>query len=167
VRAALAAVSGATLLVGGAPLVPGSHIGSAKLVRGAAPKADEKLFDFCNPIIEKAGVYRRSCRSPKVARLFIGYGAFEANKAALDADWKTTSWGAWLDGRRIALRRFGTSDRMLYAFPPAGGKDVTLREWRVMLLHAKGRHRLRYRFRGPLAGPAGGTVDATFTFTLT
>jgi hypothetical protein len=165
-RAALAAVLGATLLVGGAPLVPGSHIGRAKLVRGTAPKADEKLFDFCNPIITKAGIYRRSCRLPKVAKLFIGYGAFEQDKAMLDADWKKTTWTAWLDGRRIALRSFGTSDRPLYAFPPAGGKDVTLREWRVMLVGAKGRHRLRYRFAGPLVGPAGGTVDATFVFTV-
>jgi hypothetical protein len=166
-RAAPVAVAAAALLAGGSPLRPGDHLGSAKLVRGTAPKADEKLFDFCNPVITKPGVYHRSCRLSAVAKLFIGYGAFEANKAALDADWKSTSWAAWLDGRRIALRAFGTSDRPLYAFPPAGGKDVTLREWRVMLLHAKGQHRLRYRFRGPVAGPSGGTTDATFSFTVT
>jgi hypothetical protein len=164
VRLALATVSGATLLAGGAPLVPGSHIGSAKLARGTAAKADEKLFDFCNPVITKPGVYRRSCRVPKVGKLFIGYGTFEADKGKLNAEWTNTRWTAWLDGRRIALRRFGSSDRPLYGFPPAGGKDVTLREWRVMLLHATGRHRLRYRTQ-PLSG-AGGVTDATFNFSL-
>ena len=39
------------------------------------------------------------------------------------------------------------------------------REWRIVLLYAEGRHRLRYRFSGPLAG-SGGVVDATFRFTL-
>ena len=33
---------------------------------------------------------------------------------------------AWLDGRPIDLRSFGTSDRTLVAFPPADLKDVTL-----------------------------------------
>jgi hypothetical protein len=122
------------------------------------------LFGRCNPVITKPGVYRRLCRLRRTDALFIGYGASKPRLAALDAEWNKTKWTAWLDGHRIALRRFGTTD--IRAFTAGGNKPVIRREWRIVLVHAEGRHRLRYRFSGPLAGP-GGVVDATFTFTLT
>lgn len=122
------------------------------------------LFGRCNPVITKPDVYRRSCRLRRTDELFIGYGASKPHWATLDAEWKRTRWTAWLDGHRIALRRFGTTD--IRAFTAGGDKPVIRREWRIVLLHAEGRHRLRYRFSGPLAG-SGGVVDATFTFTLT
>jgi hypothetical protein len=94
-----------------------------------------------------------------VKRLFIGYGMFAPPHEINDA-WANAHWAAWFDGRRIALRAFATSDRKLFAYPPAGRKDVTLREWRVMLLSATaGRHTVRYRFHDP-----GGSIDATWTF---
>jgi hypothetical protein len=164
-RAALAALAAATLVGCGShsALRPGDHVGSAQLVLGTEA-AGVTLFGHCNPVITKPGAYRRSCRLPRTDALFIGYGASKPHWAPLDAEWKQTSWAAWLDGHRIALRRFGTTDIRAYM----RGRDEPLirREWRVVLLHAKGRHRLRYRFSGPLAGP-GGVVDATFTFTLT
>jgi len=166
-RAALAAVAAATLLVGcgsrsNSALRPGDRVGGAKLVLGTEASG-VALFGLCNPVIRKPGVYRRSCRLRRPAALFIGYGASKPNLATLDAEWKKTSWAAWLDGHRIALRRFGTTD--IRAFMPGRDKPVIRREWRVELLHAEGRHRLRYRLSGGLAG-AGGVVDATFTFTL-
>jgi hypothetical protein len=167
-RAALAAVAVATLVGCGSgsnsALRPGDHLGSAKLVVGTEA-AGVTLFGRCNPVITNPGVYRRSCRLGKSAALFIGYGASKARFATLDAEWNKTSWAAWLDGRRIALQRFGTTD--IRAFMPGRDKPVIRREWRIVLRDAEGRHRLRYRFRGPLAGSAGGVVDATFTFTLT
>ena len=165
-RAALAAVAAATLLVGcgsHSALGPGDHVGSAKLVVGTEATG-VTLFGRCNPVIMKPGVYRRSCRLRRSAALFIGYGASKAHSETLDVEWKQTSWAAWLDGHRIALRRFGTTD--IRAFMPARDEPLIRREWRIVLLHAEGRHRLRYRFSGPLAG-RGGVVDATFTFTLT
>jgi hypothetical protein len=165
-RAALAAVAAATLVGCGSgsnsALRPGDHVGSAKLVVGTEASG-ATLFGRCNPVITKPGVYRRSCRLPKTAALFIGYGASKPHLATLDAEWKRTSWAVWLDGHRIALRRFGTTD--IRAFMPARDEPLIRREWRIVLLHAKGRHRLRYRFSGPLA--SFGAVDATFTFTLT
>jgi hypothetical protein len=166
-RAALAAVAAATLLGGcgsgsNSALRPGDHVGDAKLVVGTEA-AGVTLFGRCNPVITKPGVYRRSCRLRRSAALFIGYGASKPRLAALDAEWDKTKWTAWLDGRRIALRKFGTTD--IRAFMPGRDKPVIRREWRIVLLHAEGRHRLRYRFTGPLAG-SGGVVDATFTFTL-
>jgi hypothetical protein len=165
-RAALAAVAAATPLVGcGAhsALRPGDHVGSAELVLGTEATG-VTLFGRCNPVITKPGVYRRSCRLRRTAELFIGYGASKPHWATLDAEWKRTRWTAWVDGHRIALHRFGTTD--IRAFTAGGDKPVIRREWRIVLLRAEGRHRLRYRFSGPLAG-SGGVVDATFTFTLT
>jgi hypothetical protein len=130
------------------------------IVSGTVATADQKLFDICDPVILKSGRYQRRCGVvPRVKRLFIGYGLFAAPRQINEA-WAKAKWAAWFDGRRIALRAFGTSDRTLYAFPPAGGKDVTLREWRVMLTRATpGRHRLRYRFHDP-----SGDIDATWMF---
>ena len=68
----------------------------------------------------------------------------------------------WIDGQRVSLDEFGTTDRMLYHYPPAGGKDVTLREWAVTLAHpTPGRHTIRYRFRLPQ-----GVTDATWEFNV-
>jgi hypothetical protein len=157
----------ATLLVGLtgvggtiSQLKPGDRVGRMTLARGTVATAGQKLFDICDPVILKGGRYQRRCGVlTRVKRLFIGYGLFAA-PGEINAAWANANWAAWFDGRRIALRAFGTSDRTLFAFPPAGGKDVTLREWRVMLLSATpGRHTLRYRFQDP-----GGSIDATWTF---
>jgi len=131
------------------------------LVRGTAATADQKLFDICDPI-GSSGTTHRSCgRVPRVQKLFIGYGSF-APPRRINPEWAQTRWSAWLDGRRIRLANFGTSDRTLFAFPPAGGKNVTLREWRVMLLGATpGRHTLRYRSQD-----AKGTGDTTWSFSV-
>ena len=132
------------------------------LVRGTSVQADLKLFDSCDPVILKPGSVRRSCRVPHVRRLFVGYGEFEPTRKALARSWSRTRWSLWLDGRAVDLPAFGTSDRILYAFPAAGGKDVVLREWKVILVGATpGKHRLRYR-----SATASATTDATWTFTV-
>jgi hypothetical protein len=151
--------------VGGAarlpPIGPGGKIGTMRLARGTAAGADAKLFDFCDPVITRPGRYRRTCpRVPQFTRLFVGYGSFFTDPAVLDANWKSTRWQLWLDGRGVALRAFGTSDRTLVAFPPAGGTDVTLREWRVMVVGPRlGGHTIRYRSR-----TGARTTDATWVF---
>jgi hypothetical protein len=143
-------------------LKPGDRVGRMTLVKGTHIALGPNLFDICDPVILRGGRYQRRCGVvPHVKRLHIGYGMF-ASPREIDDDWANAKWTAWFDGRRIDLRAFGTSDRTLYAFPPAGGKDVTLREWRVMLLGATaGRHTLRYRFQDP-----AGRIDATWTFSV-
>ena len=145
-----------------AQLVPGDRLGRMVFVRGTVATADHKLFDTCDPVILKSGRYERRCGVvPRARRLFIGYGLFAAPREMARV-WTGTKWRAWFDGHRIALRAFGSSERTLYAFPAAGGKDVTLREWRVMLVGATpGRHTIRYR-----SHDASGTSDATWTFTV-
>jgi hypothetical protein len=141
-------------------LRPGDAIGSMRLARGTAATADLKLFDICNPI-PTAPQARQCGRVPRVRRLFIGYGSFEL-PGKIDALWRKTRWNSWIDGRPINLTAFGSSDRTLAAFPPAGGKDVILREWRIMLVGATpGRHTLRYRSVGP-----DGKSDVTWTFAV-
>jgi hypothetical protein len=133
------------------------------LATATVATANQKLFDICDPVILRNGRYRRRCGTfPRVRRLFIGYGLFAA-PGEIRRLWTTTAWLAWFDGHRVALQRFGTSDRTLYNFPAAGGKDVTLREWRLMLLGVTpGRHTLRYQWRD-----GTGTTDAAWTFTVT
>jgi hypothetical protein len=143
-------------------LRPGDRVGGMLLVKGTVATANQKVFDLCNPVILKSGRYYRQCGVvPRVKRLFIGYGLF-ATPRAINTVWGRTRWAAWFDSHRIQLASFGTSDRTLFAFPAAGGKDVTLREWRVMLVGAKpGRHTLRYRSEDPT-----GASDATWAFTV-
>ena len=154
------------------PLLPGDRIGTMRFVRGTAATADLKLFDICDPVHRigldsyRADRYRRYVRScapvPRVKRLFIGHGVVAAPRA-INRVWHPAAYTAWFDGRRIRLRAFGTSDRPLYFFPPAGGKTVTLREWRVMVVNATpGGHKLRYRTQD-----ASGTTDATWNFAVT
>ena len=96
-------------------------------------------------------------------RLFIGYGDWERTRKTLDSVWKQLKWDLWFDDRRVSLSRFGTSDRTLYAFPAAGGKNVILREWSVILVGATaGKHVIRYRSRSRSLG----LTDATWTFTV-
>ena len=142
-------------------LGPGDRLGPMTLRRGTVATADQKLFDICNPI-GAPGIRHRQCGIvPRVGKLFIGWGWF-APVRRINLEWARVRWSAWLDGHRIRLAEFGTSDRTLFAFAPAGGKDVTLREWRVMLIGATpGRHTLRYRSQDP-----SGTDDITWTFTV-
>jgi hypothetical protein len=114
-------------------------------------------------VILKPGTYKRLCKVPRVSRLFVGYGDFAPTRKAIDLDSKQSKWDAWIDGRSVDLPAFGTSDRTLFGFPAAGGKDVILREWRLMLLDVPpGEHSIRYRNRHAVYG----TTDATWTFTV-
>ena len=133
-----------------------------QLVRGTVATADLKLFDICDPVILRTGRYQRRCAPvPGEQRIFIGHGLFAAPRA-INRVWGQSAFTAWFDGRRIQLQSFGTSDRPLYSFPPAGFKTVTLREWRVILLKATpGLHTLRYR-----TTDANGTADATWVFAV-
>lgn len=142
---------------------PGDRVGNMLLVRGTAATSDLKLFDICDPVILRPGRYVRACPPvPRVRRLFIGHGVFAAPRA-INRVWQSSAYTAWFDGRRIQLQAFGTSDRPLYSFPPAGYKTVTLREWRVMVVNATpGAHTLRYR-----RTDASSTVDATWKFVVT
>ena len=80
-----------------------------------------------------------------------------------DAVWTHLKWDLWLDGRPVNLSLFGTSDRTLHYFPAAGGKNVILREWSVIVIGVTpGRHVIRYRSRTRSLG----TTDATWTFTV-
>jgi hypothetical protein len=151
---------------GGSPptVGPGDKIGTMTLVRGIEHAADAELWgEFCNAVIPKPGRYRRTCFVPYVRRLFIGYGDWERTRKALDTAWKQLKWDLWFDSRHVDLSRFGTSERTLYYFPAAGGKNVILREWSVTLIGVTpGRHVIRYRSTSRSLG----TTDATWTFTV-
>jgi hypothetical protein len=144
------------------PLEPGDRLGKMRLVKGTQATADFKLFEICDPVVVRTGRQTRPCGFvPWARRTFIGYGSF-ALPTEIDKVWASAGWAAWLDGRRIRLPAFGWSERTLVGFPPAGGRDVTLREWRVMLVGPRlGRHTLRYRARDP-----AGTIDVTWYFTV-
>jgi hypothetical protein len=156
-----AIVGGCSSSPGG--LGPGGKVGTMTLVSGTASDADLNFFEYCNPVILKPGKYLRSCDIPRVQRLLIGYGDFEPTRKALESDWKERKWDLWVDGRRVNLVAFGTYDRTLFAFPAAGGKNVILRRWKVILVGlTPGKHTVRYRNHGPSVG----TIDATWAFSV-
>jgi hypothetical protein len=145
------------------PVRPGGKVGTMTLVRGIEPRADDEIWRFCKAVLPKAGRYHRTCFVPRVERLFIGYGDWERKEKDLDAVWRQLRWDLWFDGRRVDLPRFGTSERNLYYFAPAGGKNVILREWSVTLVGVtSGKHVIRYR----TASRSSGTTDATWTVTV-
>ena len=142
---------------------PWERVNGMLVVQGGATRAETALFgNYCEPNILESGRYRRTCSNvPGVRRLFVGYGMW-GPKATIPRNWKAREWSMWIDGRRVSLDEFGTTDRTLHQYPPADGKDVTLREWSVTLVRATpGRHTIRYRFRLPQ-----GTTDATWQFTV-
>lgn len=130
------------------------------VVQGTAHDADAELFPagICDPIVRSPGRRTRACgTAPPAKRLFIGYGIFGPSTKSVDAAWNKQSWSMWIDGQRVNLSRFGTSDR----WTTANGRRVLLREWAIVLVGASGRHSLRYRNRLPQ-----GVYDTTWKFTV-
>jgi hypothetical protein len=148
-----------------ANIEPSERVHGMLVVQGSATRANTALFGiYCRPDIVKSGRYRRSCGSvPRVRRLFVGYGVFALNPKMLSGAWSPSSWSMWIDGERVSLDEFGTSDRWLYQYKPAGGRDAVLREWSVTLAQpTPGQHTIRYRFR-----VSSLSIDATWVFTVT
>ena len=146
-----------------AAIDPGQRVGEMRVVQGIKREADAWLFDtICDPVVLRTGRRTRSCgRLPPVRRLFVGHGIFAPGQQ-IDRAWKETTWDMWIDGRRIHLGAFGHADRTLSAYAPAGGRDVVLREWAIILVGAEGRHSVRYRTRN-----SEGVADTTWKFTVT
>ncbi len=120
VAALEASCGGSASLVG-----PGGKIGAMTLAAGTVSDADEKFFDLCKANVPKPGRYERSFDVRRVPRLFIGPGYVAPTRKATQLNWRRSKWAPWVDGRSIDLPAFGTSDRVLLGFPPAGGKDVS------------------------------------------
>ena len=140
---------------------PSTRVKGMLVVQGPAQRTETRLLGlFCDPVVLRPGRRTRACGLiPRTTRLYVGYGSFEP-QAKIDAAWKATTWDMWIDGERVDLSAFGTTDRWLVNYPPAGGKDVVLREWSITLIRATpGRHSIRYRARGP-----DGVTDTTWTF---
>ncbi len=146
-----------------ATIEPWTRVNGMLVVRGPAKRSQARLFpDWCDPVVLTPGRRTRSCgRVPRTARLYVGYGLFES-EAKIEQTWDASKWDMWIDGRRVDLLAFGTDDRWLLKYGPAGYKDVVLREWQVTLLSpTPGRHTIRYRTREP-----AGATDTTWTFTV-
>ena len=163
---AVALMSGAVAVAGNerlATIEPSTRVNGMLVVQGSARRAQVRLFsDWCDPVVLSPGRRTRSCgRIPRAPRLFVGYGLFDS-QANIERTWKASRWEMWIDGQRVNLQAFGTADRFLLRYGPAGNKDVVLREWSVTLVDATpGRHTLRYRTREPV-----GVTDTTWTFTV-
>jgi hypothetical protein len=136
------------------------------VVQGVVRETDAALFadGFCDPIVLTPGNRVRSCRAvpPPSKRLFIGYGIWGLSRKIVDAAWKKRSWGLWIDGQKVSLSSFGTSDRWIAGLPTSNGTPALLREWAIVLVGAKGRHTIRYSNRLPQ-----GTYTTTWKFTVT
>ena len=159
-------MSAAVAAAGGdqqATIGPSKRVNGMLVVQGAAQRSQARLFsDWCDPVVLTPGRRTRECgRIPRTARLFVGYGLF-APEATIDRAWKASKWEMWIDNQRVNLQAFGTADRTLVKYPPAGNEDVVLREWSVTLVRATpGRHTIRYR-----TTEHSGTADTTWKFTV-
>jgi hypothetical protein len=126
---------------------PGTPVNGMIVVQGIERDADVSLFTpFCDPIVTRPGPETRTCGllPPWSKRIFIGYGSWAVSKKRLDALWSQLSWALWIDGRRVNLSQFGSSDRWIPSLREANGQRVLLREWAIILVGAKGRHSIRY-----------------------
>lgn len=142
---------------------PSTRVNGMLVVQGPGQRSQVRLFsDWCDPVVLTPGHRTRNCgRIPYAPRLFVGYGLYDSQNK-IERTWKASKWEMWIDGERVNLQAFGTADRWLLKFGPAGNKDVVLREWNVTLIKpTPGRHALRYRTREPV-----GITDTTWTFTV-
>ena len=140
---------------------PGTRVNDMLVVAGVAQRANASLFGYyCDPVVMSAGRRTRVCgaRVPHVSRLFVGHGIFGPERT-IEKSWNRTTWDLWIDGQHVDLVEFGTTDRWLFDYPPAGFQDVVLREWSIMLVGPQGRHTIRYRTRWP-----NGVIDTTWKF---
>src|SRR5262249_23520079 len=136
------------------------------VVQGLEREADVSLFSpFCDPIVTEPGRETRTCSvlPPSSRRIFIGYGIWGTSRRIVDAAWHKRSWALWIDGQRVSLGRFGTTERWIPALAAANGRTVLLRQWAIILVGARGRHSIRYRSRLEDRGPFSST---TWTFTV-
>lgn len=164
----LAVASFAAACGGDSALGPGAKVGSMSLANDGLSAGDSHFFDFCDPFLRGPGVYERSCDVPAGAgpRIWVGYGVFAETQDQLESEWSAVKWSLWIDDHRVDLPSFGTSDRVLYGLPQAGGKNVILREWKVTIVEpTAGEHKVRYRSE-PANGTDPGVTDATWTFTM-
>jgi hypothetical protein len=164
----LAALAAALTLTAGAAasdvgvraIDPGTRVHDMLVVQGTAREADAELFPagICDPVVLTPGRRTRACgTAPPARRLFVGYGIFGPSRKIVDVAWKKQSWAMWIDGQRVSLSGFGTSDR----WTAANGRPVLVREWAIVLVGATGRHSIRYRNRLPQ-----GVYDTTWKFTV-
>lgn len=160
----IAAAPGAAANEQALTIEPSTRVKGMLVVQGTVSHAQARLLGVsCDPVVLTPGRRTRKCtRIPnRVSRLYVGYGLFDS-EAKIDRVWKAASWEMWIDGQRVNLEEFGASDRMLLRYPPAGNKDVVLREWNVTLTQlTPGRHTVRYRSREPI-----GITDTTWIFTV-
>jgi hypothetical protein len=142
----------------GGAIDPGTRVNGMLVVQGVKQDADGWLFDTtCDPIVLRPGRRTRTCgQLPPLRRIFVGYGIFAPRKQ-IDSAWRSVSWKLWIDGQQVSLSRFGHADRWLQA----GGRNVILREWSIILVGAEGRHAIRYRTQGPQ-----GIGDTTWRFSV-
>lgn len=137
-----------------AAIDPGTPVNGMLVVQGLERDADVSLFTpFCDPIVvnAKPRPETRTCSAlpPWSKRIFIGYGIWGVSRKIVDQAWRKRSWALWIDGQRVSLGRFGTSDRWIPSLAEANGRRVLLREWSIILIGAKGRHTVRYSSQRP------------------
>jgi len=159
---ALAVAAGASAEnLGTEAIDPGHPVNGMLVVQGLESEADVSLFSpFCDPIVTKPGHESRTCTAlpPGSKRIFAGYGIWGTSRKIVDDAWHKRAWSMWIDGRRVRLGRFGTTERWIGGFAPANGRTMLLRQWAIILVGAKGRHSIRYRSRLEDRGPFNSTL---------
>ena len=91
------------------PLRPGDAIGTMRLSsRGGSAPA---IWQHCYPAFPEAPSARSTaCNVPPVTRLAVGPGLHATNDELRRSAWSATEWQLYIDGRRVDLAAFGTSD---------------------------------------------------------
>jgi hypothetical protein len=131
-----------------AAIDPGQRVSGMLVVQGLESDADLSIWTYCNPIVTAPGPEARTCSVPRSRRIFAGYGIWGESRKIVDEAWHKRAWALWIDGRRVDLDRFGTTEQWIqHPRRPAAKKLVLLRLWAIVLVGAKGTHLIRYRSR--------------------
>ena len=137
-----------------AAIDPGQRVGGMLVVQGLEREADLSIWTFCNPVVTAPGPEARTCAVPQSRRIFAGYGIWGESRKIVDQAWHKGAWALWIDGQRVDLGRFGTTEQWIpHPMRPTAKKLGLLRLWAIVLVGAKGTHWIRYRSRLEDGGP--------------
>ena len=110
---------------------PGTRVNGMLVVQGLAqgPALHSSGSTATRTWLRQGGIDACAAPLPRVRRIFVGHGVWAVSKRRLESWWRAHARQVEMriDGQPVQLSRFGHSDRWLYDYPEADGRDALLR----------------------------------------